>query len=739
MSSLSFISSRIVATSVIAILTLFGCGGGKNLPEPSVVYYIHPDDRDNSSEVKMADYMRKHMQDRSKARILTNNPAGGDMEVILHIGESLGGDYGVSYGKGVCHLSAKSERVMTWLIYQFIKQQGNEHPDMVTDDLPPCIIADRDTVVTFPFEYRDIYMPCNQNMDITLLLGLNNLEVDWGLWGHQLPRVLGSNGDNNYGYQNMSPDLFARSGGLSLPEQFCFCSEKLYRLTEQYIIEQYGDGSEYPNRFTISPNDNAIVCQCRQCEFLGNTKDNATPAVTRFVERLAQRFPKHTFFIPAYLTTKTVPDHKLPPNVGVFLSAIDYPRAVGSVDSPEAQAFFRNLEAWKKVTDTVYIWDYICNFDDYLTPYPILYVMQERFREYRKHGVKGLFLNGSGYFYSTTQEAYTFFLSELMLNPDLDIPTLVRTYFVDALPHIGEYITDMYMQMENLFRERGKELPLYGGIDDALEAHLDEPGYRQFYSHLVKMGGKPMSFREKVIYDKTRQIISFSIMELARYHGLDEELGYLTRSGNEWKVKPELLTAIEDLGKVTDEDGLYVLTANEHASMDHMDRINEAGVYIADYENECSTWLKTQPWNDDYLLGMPLTVHTIDGISTTTRLTDGVTGISQSYHWGWSVFPQEDLVIDLPADGIREASELIIGFLNFERHNMAPPKEVTLWADGKLVKTLRRESATDAYEEGERVVYHSHVQLPDAASYELRFAPSQTRVKDVAIDEILAK
>ena len=737
MYSLSSISKHIAIVVGLLLLSL-GCGGGQNVPEASVVYYIHPDGSDNYLEEKMADYMKRHMQDRAEARILTNNPAMCDMEVTLHIGDDFDGDYAVKYEDKACRLSAKSERVMTWLIYQFIKHQGVVHSDMQVDELPPDMFPVHNVVAKFPFEYRDIYMPCNQNMDVTLLLGLNNLEVDWALWGHQLPRVLGSNGDSNYGYQNMSAELFAKSGGLSHPEQFCFSSEKLYELTVQYIIEQYGDGSKYPNRFTISPNDNSIACECRQCEAIGNSRGNATPAVTRFVERLANRFPKHTFFIPAYLTTNTVPDHKLPSNVGVFLSAIDYPRAVGNTDSEKAREFFRTLDAWQKVTDTVYIWDYVCNFDDYLTPYPLLYTMQERFREYRKRGVKGLFLNGSGYFYSAYQEAYTFFLSELMINPDLDIPTMVRGYFCDALPHIGEWCTDMYMLMENIARERGKELPLYGGIEDELASYIDEPLYREFYNKFIQFDENSMTFREKVIYNKTRQIISFSMLELARYHGLDE-YGYLTRTENEWKVRPELMLAIENLGDITDEDGLYVLTANEHASMDHMDRINEAGVYIADYENECAAWISSQPWNGDKLLGETLTIRSLEGESTSRRLTDGVIGISQSYHWGWEILPQDGLVIDLPADKIAGASEIVISFLNFERHRMAPPTEVTLWGDGKLIKTLRRDSSADWYEEGERVVFHSRVQLPGAMAYELRFAPSKTHVKDFAIDEILVK
>ena len=76
-------------------------------------------------------------------------------------------------------------------------------------------------------------MPTNQNPDMTYLLALNNLEIDWGIWGHNLYRVLGSNGDLSFGYQNMDQELFARgSDGVVHQNQFCFSSDKLLDLTE---------------------------------------------------------------------------------------------------------------------------------------------------------------------------------------------------------------------------------------------------------------------------------------------------------------------------------------------------------------------------------------------------------------------------------------------------------------------------------------------------------------------------
>jgi hypothetical protein len=458
--------------------------------------------------------------------------------------------------------------------------------------------------------------------------------------------------------------------------------------------------------------------------------------VVLFVERLAARFPNHTFFIPGYATTQSLPDHHLAHNVGVFLSAIDYPRSWNS-DDERSQKFFHDLEQWQRITDNVYIWDYVSNFDDYLTPYPILYVMQERFRQYRKRGVKGLFLNGSGYFYSMQQEMYSFLLANLLINPDADVDRMVKEYYEDAMPHVGQFYASVMLGMEQHARRSGSELPLYGGMEESLRTYLFERDFREFYSVFLRASAMEMTHRERVIYEKTRQFVSFSFLEMCRIHGLGSG-GFAELVGDEWVVKPEVWAAVEDLKIMTPEDDLWILTNNEETSMDHMDRVNEQGVYVADYENEVELWLASGAWNNDLLLRHPLTVSYDGGSEKTTKLTDAVAGISQNYHWGWQIYPQKDLIIELPAEVFQGVSgEFTMSFLNSERHRMAPPKSVEVWADGRSVGVLRREGMVDYVDEGEKVIFKGTAGFGRPEKVELHIIPSHTR--NVGIDEIYFK
>ena len=186
---------------------------------------------------------------------------------------------------------------------------------------------------------------------------------------------------------------------------------------------------------------------------------------------------------------------------------------------------------------------------------------------------------------------------------------------------------------------------------------------------------------------------------------------------------------------MTDEDDLYFLTNNEYTSMDHMDRVNESGVYVADYENEVELWLGGQLWMQDFLLRQPLRVHAGGETFTTHYLTDGVAGISQNYHWGWQIYPQEDFSIELPVEAISgKTGEMSIGFLNSERHRMAPPATVEVFADDRLVAQLRREGLGTYFDEGERIIFKGAVGFGLPRKAEIRLKASYAR--NFAIDEI---
>ena len=77
---------------------------------------------------------------------------------------------------------------------------------------------------------------------------------------------------------------------------------------------------------------------------------------------------------------------------------------------------------------------------------------------------------------------------------------------------------------------------------------------------------------------------------------------------------------------------------------------------------------------------------------------------------------------------------MTISFLNSERHRMAPPSSVEIWADDRLLATLRREGLGSYFDEGERVIFKGTVGFGRPSRVTVRLKESHAR--NFGIDEI---
>ena len=328
-----------------------------------------------------------------------------------------------------------------------------------------------------PFEFRGIYSPTNALESTRDFYGTQHVDYDWGLWGHNLHKALGENPDNS---------VLATIDGKKDKEQYCFSSDLMYDKLVEYIIDNFGDGEQpgSSTRISIMPRDNKKSCTCKKCIAAGNTKTNATPAVTNMMRRLAERFPKHQFFTSAYHSTRIAPKDTLPSNVGVIISAIDLPMRVAFSENQGYRTFVNMVKEWKEKTSLIYIWDYARNFSDYLSPFPFLKVMQRRFQLYDRLGVKGIFLNGSGDDYATFDDMQTCILCKMMYDLALDVDAEVRKYYQENYPKTGKLIADYYLKLERKVDESNHIIPLYGSIEEEVESYLNVKNFEEFRNQL---------------------------------------------------------------------------------------------------------------------------------------------------------------------------------------------------------------------------------------------------------------
>lgn len=645
---------RLYACLLWALLA--GCSRGARAEEGGYGvyerYWVTAAEKSDETDERWATYLLEHLNRRTgEAGIVSRErPDGKSLQVRVNVDAGMKRDYSVAYADDRLTLSARDDEKMLWLIYQFFSYAATKDGRVRAEDLPPAWVRMENGEGDFAFEYRGIYSPSNSDPEWMGITASHNVDFDWGLWGHNLRKVFPD---------GVPEEAYATVDGKRDAEQFCFSSEALYRAVVAYVSDNYGEGKVKGEkvRFAIMPNDNDRVCVCPACAKAGNTARSATPAVTGLLERLAARFPNHLFFTSSYLTTKEAPGRPLPRNAGVIVSAMDIPVQPQFHKRPQCKRFTKLVEQWKKATSRVYVWDYMRNFDDYLTPYPCLGILQERLRYFRTLGVKGVFYNGSGYDYASFDDVQTHALSCLLINPDCPIERLVSDYMERFYPVSGKVLAERYLSWERTVKERNAVLPYYGGIADAVSAWLTPEAFQGFCDEVDRLA-KKISDEERARLNRLLTALQFTRLELLRMpHG----------EYNKAKA------------------GLYLESLSGHGAFPEMKNYREANGDLDEYIRLWDGLMAENGKSASLLKGVGLRAKSKPdmGYANLSLLTDGLYGLPSDYHTGWVISSPKRVIWEIPAGTFGKGETLELSFLFVPKWRIRIPKAVELWQEGR--------------------------------------------------------
>lgn len=470
-----------------------------------------------------------------------------------------------------------------------------------------CSHASEVNKETSAYTYKEVFLPEGTGKNAKKL-GLNNLDNDWAIWGHNLSQVLPD---------KPSETIYAKINGSTNRKQFCFSSTRLYDYITDYIRNNYTPFDHA--RFSIIPNDNDIVCLCVKCVEAGNTVGDASPAVMSLINKLATKYPNHIFYTSDYRTTRNVPEEPMLENTGVLVSAMPYPLTYDT--SSEEIDFMKTLDTWSQKTGRILIWDYVNNFDDYFTPYPNFGIMSERFKKYRFHDVNEIFLNGSGRDASSFSHLKTLVFAELLKNPDLDWQKVLSEKVKEIYPESGEIILDFLMTQENFVRNHHSRLPMYEGVKVAKENYLPEQEFMMFYDRLKTLRNEVTETEAKEL-DLLLSELAYTKLELARINGnLDGTA-----------------EALEDFEKLRDRK---------------VEAYSESGWQIDSYVRDYNFLLDHAKATDGKNILKGVALKSLTPLDPDYRdisvLTDGVLGMPSNYHNGHLIItPDTDVRIEIP-------------------------------------------------------------------------------------------
>ncbi|AYD47198.1 DUF4838 domain-containing protein [Arachidicoccus soli] len=656
------------------LLIVIGCSSGKPLPLKAKGYIISAE-QDALSE-KFANYFFNHFSQRTKDKSILNylkddngrNAPAGYLNIHLELAKDLKHDYCIEHNAKELHIRVRNEQTSIWMTYQLIDAIAQQDKRFASADLPPSFIQFNSQCNDFDFNYREPYFEPNLKPDYAPIIGTDNLEESWGIWGHNLLKIVTES------TVAKNENLYALINGKRNYKQLNFSSPELFQFITDYILENYGDGSKKSYRLMIMPQDNDLVCTCPTCLELGNTSTNATPAVVDLINKLAAQFPKHQFFTTAYRTTNNAPNNQLAENAGVLFSTINLPKGIHLDNSKSSvRAFEKQLLDWQTKTPNIYIWDYAANFDDYLTPIPILYGLQQQLSYYKSIGIKGIFLNASGYDYSPFDDLKTYVAAALMMDIHADISALCSKYLSKFYPVSHALLYQYYMGLELNFEQRKKPYNMYGGMRESLSSYLNADKFVEFYQSLKNILPKTKDTEHEKLL-KLLTALSYTRLQIAYTNGI-QNWGYAIDKGNTLLVKPDI--------------NQYLTTLKQFKQFGDLKNYKEENGSLSVYINNWQNLLSTKKY-ENILMGTPVQIISKpdEGFEKSDLLVDGTPGFANDYHQGWYLSSINDLKLKFSTEKIKYAKEIHLCFLIDEQHNLYAPEEIVLMKDAKLYKTI---------------------------------------------------
>ena len=154
---------------------------------------------------------------------------------------------------------------------------------------------------------------------------------------------------------------------------------------------------------SVSQNDNAQNCLCPNCKAIDDREGTPMGSLLAFVNAIADTVAKEHPTVKvgtlSYWYTRKPPKTLKPrPNVQIQLCSIEC-CMVHPINDPTCEKnvqFCKDMDAWGKLTENIFIWNYNTNFSNYLLPCPNLRVIEPNIRYLVDHGAKGIFMQAAG-------------------------------------------------------------------------------------------------------------------------------------------------------------------------------------------------------------------------------------------------------------------------------------------------------------------------------------------------------
>ena len=319
------------------------------------------------------------------------------------------------------------------------------------------------------------------------------------------------------------PEYFSLVGGKRQNgyAQLCCTNEDVIRICTEEIRAAMRAQPE-ATVFSVSQNDTDLHCECPRCQALARQEGSQGAPVLNLANRVAEavekEFPGKAVETLAYQWTRRAPKTMRPrPNVIVRLCSIEccFSHPLATCDSRENRAFRDDLQAWSKVSQRLWIWDYTTDFAHYLMPFPNQRVRRPNIRFFVANHVKGIFEQDTHDTPHSELAALGGYLTAKFLwDPDYDqdraMNEFLEGYYGKAARPIRQYIDLLHDRVER----------------ENIHVHIYDPPTKPYLDYdLLRQANALWEEAEKLVagdadvlrrVQLSRMSVDYAIMERAR-------------------------------------------------------------------------------------------------------------------------------------------------------------------------------------------------------------------------------
>lgn len=292
----------------------------------------------------------------------------------------------------------------------------------------------------------------------------------WGTWCHTFYTFVPPDK-----YFSEHPEYFSLiNGKREAVSQLCVTNPDVFKITLAELKKRIQENPE-EHYWDISQNDRFSNCTCPDCKAVDDREGTPMGSVLEFVNKIAAEFPDKTISTLSYQYTRRPPANIRPAeNVSIMLCSIECNRSKPIPTDPLSDSFRSDVQNWSKICDKVFIWDYVVQFSNLVSPFPNLRVLQSNMQFFVANNARGMFAQGNREVHGEFAHLRAYLLAKLLWNPDCDVDKIMddflRGYYGTTGPLIRKYIDLMHDELE----KSGKPLNIFGGPKDHNDGYLSE-------------------------------------------------------------------------------------------------------------------------------------------------------------------------------------------------------------------------------------------------------------------------